>query len=71
MGRRLNFWREKINKTTNQNPKFNYLGGPHWIKKSLKKIKANSACIHPSPTPFREGAHRKKVMSGFKKVSAE
>ena len=36
-----------------------------------QKIKANSACIHPSPTPFREGAHRKKVMSGFKKVSAE
>lgn len=28
---------EKKNKTTNQDPKLKLFGGPHWIKKSLKK----------------------------------
>lgn len=66
---------EEKNKQNNQSePKVQlfFLGGGLIGSKSLlKKIKANSACILPSPTPFREGAHRKKVLSGLKKVSAE
>lgn len=61
---------EKKNKTTNQDPKLNYLGGLIGSKSLLKKWRPTQYSFPPHPTPFREGGHRKKVLSGFKKVNA-